>query len=225
MNVLVVAAHPDDELLGCGGTLCRHRDQGDRISICHLGDGVSSRHPKRADLDRMIRKRAESALKFAGFVKADIFPVDTLPDNQFDTEPLLRIVQSVERVLASTRPDTVYTHHVGDLNIDHSVTARAVLTALRPGCGHNVRRILAFEVLSSTEWQSPTHSVPFLPNVFMNISDYLPAKLQAMRFYEEELRTFPFPRSLEGVEHLAAYRGMQAGFGAAEAFILLREAY
>lgn len=223
MNVLVVAAHPDDELLGCGGALLRHRDCGDRISLCHLGDGVSSRKQEGAALDLAIRDRAEAASKCAGLLKAELLGLARFQDNRFDAVPLLEIIQRIEGVITSVDPDIVYTHHAGDLNVDHSVTAQAVLTALRPGCGHHVHRIFAFEVLSSTEWQSPAHPIPFLPNVFMDITKYLPAKLEALSFYEEELRDFPFPRSVEGVEHLAAYRGMQCGFRAAEAFMLLRE--
>ena len=137
--------------------------------------------------------------------------------------PFLEIVQAIEGLVRSCRPDLVYTNYGGDLNIDHAITARAVLTALRPGCGHQVQRLLAFEVLSSTEWQSPTLAAPFAPNVFVDITPYLPAKLEALACYQEELKDFPFPRSREGVEHLAAFRGLQAGVKAAEAFMLIRE--
>ncbi|OGP71642.1 MAG: hypothetical protein A2Y80_07095 [Deltaproteobacteria bacterium RBG_13_58_19] len=223
MKVLVIAAHPDDEALGCGGTLLRHKAQGDRLSICLLGDGVSSRGQQGKVLKQALKDRGRAAAAFAAFVQAELHLIGGFKDNQFDTAPFLKIVQAVEGLVRSYQPDLVYTNHGGDLNIDHAITARAVLTALRPGCGHQVKRLLAFEVLSSTEWQSPALAEPFAPNVFVDITPFLPGKLAALACYQEELKAFPFPRSREGVEHLAAFRGLQAGVKAAEAFMLIRE--
>jgi LmbE family N-acetylglucosaminyl deacetylase len=223
MKVLVIAAHPDDEALGCGGTLLRHKARGDRLSICLLGDGVSSRGQQGKVLKQALKDRGRAAAAFAGFVQAELHLIGGFKDNQFDTVPFLKIVQAVEGLVRAYQPDLVYTNHGGDLNIDHAITARAVLTALRPGCGHQVKRLLAFEVLSSTEWQSPALAESFAPNVFVDITPFLPGKLAALACYQEELKDFPFPRSREGVEHLAAFRGLQAGVKAAEAFMLIRE--
>lgn len=225
MEVLVIAAHPDDEALGCGGALLRHRARGDHVSICLLGDGVSSRGQQGKLLQQAIQERAQAAKAFAAFIKGELHLVGGFTDNQFDTVPFLEIVQVIETLVRSCQPDLVYTNYGGDLNIDHAITAQAVLTALRPGCGHQVKRLLAFEVLSSTEWQSPTLAGPFAPNVFVDITPYLPAKLEALICYQEELKEFPFPRSREGVEHLAAFRGLQGGVKAAEAFMLMREVW
>ena len=223
MKVLVIAAHPDDEALGCAGALLWHQARGDEVSIALLGDGVSSRGQQGEILQQDIEDRARAARAFAAYVHAGLHLPGGFKDNCFDTVPFLEIVQTIEGLIGKCQPDLVYTHYGWDLNIDHVITARAVLTALRPGCGHQVRRLLAFEVLSSTEWQSPALAAAFAPNFFVDITSFLPAKLEALACYQDELRPFPFPRSREGVEHLAAYRGMQAGVKAAEAFMLIRE--
>ena len=144
-----------------------------------------------------------------------------LPDNRFDTLPLLEIVKLIENLIATRKPTVVYTHHAGDLNIDHVLTNRAVLTATRPEPGMCVREVLSFEVPSSTEWAfgiQPT----FEPNVFVDISETLSAKLKAMGMYEGESRIYPHPRSSEALTSIAAHRGSMVGVNYAEAFVLLR---
>jgi LmbE family N-acetylglucosaminyl deacetylase len=219
-RVLVVAAHPDDETLGCGGTIARLADQGADVNIAYLADGVSGRGKlDKAELDAR-RGAARKSCEILG-AKAPSF-LD-FPDNRMDTLPRLEPIQAVEALIREHRPDTLLTHHAGDLNIDHRRVHEAVTTACRPQQGHPVRTLLFFEVASSTEWQPPGSGAPFLPNWFFDISDQLDAKLAALDAYAHELRRWPHPRSRKGIEHLARWRGACVGCDAAEAFILGRQ--
>ena len=217
-KILAIVAHPDDEVLGCGGTLARHVDRGDNVRILVVGDGVSSRGSDEAQLKRR-RRAAEAAAAELG-ASSPIF-LD-FADNRLDQQPLLDIVQTIEGVLRETSPDIIYTHHAGDLNIDHEIVHRAVVTACRPLAGSPLSLLAAFEVLSSTEWTSPSPAKAFVPRLFVDISVTMDRKLAALRSYQEEMRPFPHPRSSEIVRALAAYRGASAGFEAAEAFDVVR---
>ena len=221
-TVLVIAAHPDDEALGCGGSIARWADEGASVHLTFLADGIGARNPESAEAREALARRrtaAESAAKTLGAVSVEF---DDLPDNQLDSVPLLQITQRVEACIEAHRPDTVVTHHAGDLNIDHRRVHQAVMTACRPQRGHPVRTILCFEVASSTEWQPPGSGVPFEPGWFVDISTTLPRKLAALYTYAAEMRDWPHPRSREGVEHLARWRGATVGCDAAEAFMLAR---
>jgi N-acetylglucosamine malate deacetylase 1 len=219
-SVLVVAAHPDDEALGCGGTLAKLHRSGVRTEVVFLADGVASRKgPDSESSARRRRSAAQGALDLLG-VSSSHF--EDFPDNALDTVPLLDIVQCVERHVARLSCDTVLTHHAGDLNVDHRIVQAAVLTACRPQPGARVKTILSFEVPSSTEWQGPGQGKFFEPNWFMDITDTLPLKMQALQLYAEEMRPWPHARSLRAVEHLARWRGACVGVEAAEAFLLCR---
>lgn len=219
-KILVVAAHPDDEMLGCGGTLARLKAQQCDVSIVLLGEGPTSRGEGQDPA--VVRGHADSsAMQAAKSLGITDVRHLSLPDNKFDSVPLLDIVQKIEKVKAEIEPDLILTHHAGDMNIDHRITHQAVMTAFRPLPGEKAS-ILGFEVLSSTEY-APNNSLPaFLPNVFVNITGYLPEKLAALEAYQSEMRQWPHPRSFQGVEHLAHLRGCQCGCDAAEAFVLLR---
>ena len=221
MNVLVVAAHPDDEVLGCGGTIVRHTRSGDHVGVLILGTGALSRNGVGNGAVETLRNQAEEAGAILG---AREIRVLDLPDNRFDSVALLDIVKHVEAVVENLRPEVVYTHYSADLNIDHRKTLQAVVTACRPQPGHCVRRLLSFEVPSATEWQAGADGgAAFGPNVFTDISDTIDLKLRALSVYGGELRDFPHPRSLRAVKALAEWRGATAGFEAAEAFVLVRE--
>jgi LmbE family N-acetylglucosaminyl deacetylase len=216
--ILVVAAHADDETLGCGGTIARHIAEGDTVQVVFMADGLTSRQDTvTAELQRREKAR-DKALNILGVSK---FYTLNLPDNRMDSVPLLDVVQALERIIEQVQPTRVYTHHYGDLNVDHRITHQAVMTACRPVPGSSVREILAFEVMSSTEWSTPGVE-PFTPNMFVDITDYLPQKVKALAAYEIEMREMPHSRSISHLENLAKHRGCSVGLEAAESFEILR---
>lgn len=222
-TVLVVAAHPDDEVLGCGGAIAMLVDQGVIVHVAFLADGVFSRTPEPgAQSEEELQLRRATAQKANKILGVKSVSFGDFPDNRMDTVALLDIVKSVEVLIAKHQPDTIFTHHAGDLNIDHRRTHEAVVTACRPRPGHPVKTLLCFEIPSSTEWQVPGSAPFFAPNWFVNISETLDRKMAALNAYATELCPWPHPRSLQGIEHLARWRGAVIGVEAAEAFILGR---
>jgi LmbE family N-acetylglucosaminyl deacetylase len=217
-TVLVVAAHPDDEALGCGGTIARLSAEGSHVHLLFVADGVNAR----GSAEGAVLQRRSMAEKAAVAVGASAPTYLDFPDNRLDSIDLLDLIQAIEEHAARVRPELVFTHSPTDLNVDHRLCAQAVLTAFRPTPGQSARSILAFEVPSSTEWSFGSVPGAFEPNAFFDISDHLPAKLAALREYEEEMRAFPHPRSMEAVEALARWRGATVGVAAAEAFMMLR---
>ncbi len=221
--VLVVAAHPDDELLGCGGTVARHIQSGDEVHVLILAEGAASRFDRRDQtVENRIDELRTSAAQAAELLGLNEPRFGGLPDNRMDGLDLLDVVKIIETCVRETSANTVYTHHSGDLNVDHLVTHKAVVTACRPLPGMSVSHIYAFETPSSTEWVGDP-VVAFGPRHFVNVADYLDLKLKALSLYENEMRSFPHPRSLEAVENLARYRGSSVGISAAEAFEVVRQ--
>ena len=224
-TILVVAAHPDDEILGVGGTAAKHAACGDEVYAIILGEGQTSRGDKREDISqdvvKELHKNTMKSAKAIGY--KDVFFAD-FPDNRFDQVDLLDIVKVVEKKVRELRPEVIYTHYSGDLNIDHQYTARAVLTATRPIGDYPVKEIYAFETLSSTEWNFDYSAQPaFCPNVYVDITEYYHKKEEAMNCYVSELCEFPHPRSLEGMDVLSKTRGMTVGMQRAEAFMMIRK--
>ena len=217
MNVVIIVAHADDEALGCGGTIARHVAEGDNVSVIYMADGITSR----TDEKIYIEKRQSAAEKVQSVFGVNESYFLGLPDNRMDSLPLLDIVQPLEKIINELAPEIIYTHHYGDLNIDHRVTHNAVMTSCRPQPGSSVRIILTFEVMSSTDWSSPSLA-PFLPNHFVDISDYLHVKKQALDVYELEMRAVPHSRNKEHLSLLAAHHGHCMGIAAAEAFMVIR---
>lgn len=221
--VLVIAAHPDDEVLGCGGTAARLVREGREVHFAIMGEGITSRHLQReaADAGQLVQlhRQAHAAAEKVGVKKVHLHQ---LPDNRLDTVPLLEVVKRVEDLVDRIKPEVIYTHHAGDLNIDHGIIHRAVLTATRPIAGQPVREIYTFEVPSSTEWAFQRIEPAFRPNVFVDITRTLEAKIAAMECYETEARKFPHPRSPEALRALATRWGSVVGCAAAEAFELVR---
>ena len=222
-SVLIVAAHPDDEVLGCGGTIARLAQEGHDVYIAILGEGITSRYQQREQADQslveVLHARSRQVAELLG--AKDLF-LYSLPDNRFDTVPLLDVIKIVEELVERLQPQVIYTHHGGDLNIDHVVVHRAVLTATRPMADCSVKEIYAFEVPSSTEWAFGQFGQVFQPNVFVEISATLETKVQAMALYESEARPFPHPRSPEALRALARCRGSVVGLETAETFELVR---
>lgn len=221
--VLVVAAHHDDEVLGCGGVLARLARAGHDVHVAILGEGATCRldDGDEAAKAALARLQQEQARRAAAILGARAVHFGDLPDNRFDSLPLLDVVRRVEALVREVGPDLVLTHHHGDLNVDHAVTARAVLTAARPLPDRTTRAVLSFEAPSSTEWAFGLPGSPFRPTLFVDIAEHLQAKLEALAAYGDEMRPFPHPRSAEAVRHLAALRGATAGRTAAEAFEIL----
>ena len=224
-RVLVVAAHPDDEVLGCGGTIARHADAGDQVQVLIVAEGATSRQNQRDPIQARDELSAlAQASQTAGLIlgAAGVELLD-LPDNRLDSLDRLDLIKRIEVIIRRHQPQVVYVHHIGDVNVDHRRLHEAVVTACRPTPGHPVRRLLSFEVASSTEWQPPGSASVFQPNWFVDISDQWQRKREALEAYASEMRPSPHARSLEAVEHLARWRGAQVGVEVAEAFCLLRQ--
>ena len=217
-TILVVAAHSDDEALGCGGTIARHVSEGDIVYAIFVADGISSRDQAgQKDIENRTFA-AERARNILG-IRENFYL--GLPDNRLDSLPLIEVVKGVEKILHKPKPNIIYTHHHGDLNVDHRVTHQAVMTACRPIPSSSVTEIYAFEVMSSTEWATPI-AEPFVPNYYVDISSQLCIKSEALKAYQQEMREAPHSRSIEHSLYLAHHRGHSVGVVAAEAFMAVR---
>ena len=222
-NILIIAAHPDDEVLGCGGTVAKMSKNGDNVDVLIISDGVSSRDLKdKAFKENLIlrRKACKLSCDLLGINKPDF---ENFPDNQLDKIPLLKITRVIEKKIKKIKPNIIFTHHWGDLNIDHQKISKAVITACRPQKSNNVKTLLFFEIPSSTEWQISSKKNLFSPNWFFDISSTINLKIKALKFYKSELKKSPHPRSLAGIKTLAEWRGAVEGSKAAEAFELGRK--
>mgnify|MGYP006110899751 CR=1 FL=1 len=218
-SVLVIAAHPDDEAIGCFGTLLKHYKAGDKINIIFLTNGVSSRGINKRNADSR-KKNCLKVLKFIGLKSKDIYFLD-YPDNMLDTIPLLSIIKDIENIKKKIRPNILYTHFSNDLNVDHRIAYQAAITASRPKNGETVKKIFCFEILSSTEW-SDKNKETFSPNYFVDISKFINKKLKILKIYDKEILKSPNARSIENIKNLALLRGSTTGTFYAEAFFIER---
>jgi len=220
-KILIVSAHPDDEVLGCGGTVARLVKEGYQAYTLILGEGITSRDENRDRAKReteiqKLKSQAEKANKIIGV--EEVFMYD-FPDNRFDTVPLLDIVKVIEKIKNDIKPKIIFTHYEKDLNIDHQITYEALITATRPVVGEPVKEIYSFEIPSSTEWNFP---LSFSPDVFFDISETMDVKLKALEEYKTELKNYPHPRSLEGIKINAESWGLKIGVKYAEVFKSVR---
>ena len=224
-RVLVVAAHPDDEVLGCGGTIACHADAGDQVQVLIVAEGATSRqkHRDRTEATQELSALGQAAQQASEILGAQGVELLDLPDNRLDSLDRLDLIKLIEERIALYQPQVVYVHHAGDVNVDHRRLHEAVVTACRPTPGQPVRRLLSYEVASSTEWQPPGSAPAFQPNWFVDISAQWERKRQALEAYAAEMRPWPHTRSIKALEHLARWRGAQVGVEAAEAFCLLRQ--
>ena len=217
-TVLIIAAHPDDEVLGCGGTIAKHVSEGNKVHSVFMADGVRSRLNQREE-DFKIRKDAsKSAQSLLGITSTHYLD---FPDNKMDSISLLSITQKLEPIIENLKPSIIFTHYHNDLNIDHQLTHAAVITACRPMPRSSVKEIYGFETLSSTEWSNSFKS-SFNPTFFVDISKQIAKKLSAIKIYENEMRSPPHSRSVKHVEVLAQHRGYSVGVDMAEAFEVYR---
>ncbi len=267
MRVLLVAAHPDDELLGVGGTIARHVASGDRVKVAVMCEGISARfsHEGRYEVGRIngtiagvpaavrtgvteaqsengedsdiplnlevrprryvperfdeVRQETCAAARILGVTDLH---VGNLPDQRLETLPLSDVVKQIEHLVSEFEPETVYTHFAGDINRDHRVLAEAVLVAIRPYAASSVREILMFETPSSTEWSSPSLTLSFQPNIYVDITPFLDQKIEAFNCYSAESRPYPHPRSPRALAERAHYWGSLINRESAEAFVLVR---
>jgi N-acetylglucosamine malate deacetylase 1 len=217
MKILVVAAHPDDEILGVGGTVVMHVDQGDCVELAIMCGGGSIRY----SLGRGPQARDE-ARKAAEILGVTDLVIRNLPDQRLETLPISQVAGEIETLVQSFRPDTIYTHFCGDINRDHRVLTEAVMVAARPYAAPFVKEVLMFETPSSTEWGLPQSSPPFQPNVFVDITPALQRKLEAFSCYSAELCAEPHPRSLTALRERAHYWGSMVNRQAAEPFVSVR---
>lgn len=220
VQILVIAAHPDDETYGVGGAIARHVQAGDIVDVIILTDGVTARHNK-IDQQKTVARKACSTLgvnyvHFAG-----------LPDQKLDGVPLLEVIKPIYELVNDIKPQIIYTHHGNDVNQDHRTVFDATLVAVRPFGDDPAKRVLCYETPSSTEWGPPFSNWAFLPNVYIDISETLEIKMRAIEVYREtfqsEVKPFPHPRSPEAVRIYVQHRGITVGMQAAEAFSLVRE--
>jgi len=220
MRILVVAAHPDDETLGAGGTIAWHTAHGDTVWVCSISEGASSRHDR-------VQQQLDCARRACDVLGVDNLVLVGLPDQRLDTLSLLDVITPIEQCIDDLQPEVVLTHFGGDLNEDHRLVSRATMVAARPVPETSVRRVCAFEIASSTEWAPPVPGSVFAPNLYVDISGTLEVKLAAMKAYAEtyrsEVRPYPHPRSMEALTAYAQRHGAASGQLAAEPFMLLRE--
>jgi len=219
---LIIAAHPDDEVLGCFGTAAKLIRQGWNMYTLILSGGKTSRgqvDPQEIENLRDEMRQANALIGISGISQTDF------PDNAFDSVPLLEIVKRIEREISDVKPEIIFTHHIGDMNVDHQITHKAVLTATRPMKNETVKAIYSMEIPSSTEWNSFNTATAFIPNVFSDISETIDLKVQAMALYQSELREYPHPRSLQHIKELAKVNGTKVGLEYSENFMLVRRIY
>jgi LmbE family N-acetylglucosaminyl deacetylase len=218
--VAVIAAHADDEVLGCGGAISKFVKQGFAVHVLLLADGETSR----IDFDDHHQDESRKQRNKAAMVANEILGTKSLtmldfPDNRMDGIVLLDVVKAVEAFVGEHRPNIVITHFSNDVNIDHQITHQAVVVACRPQPGNCVEELLFMEVASSTEWLPVTGQVVFAPNYWIDITNFIDIKMKALHAYQKELREFPHPRSIGGVTAQATWRGVTVGVAFAEAFV------
>ncbi len=225
-SILVVVAHPDDEVLGCGGFVSKLSEEGNTVHLLVISDGESSRETKfdNKSHEKLINKRNKclrASGKILGFTSIETL---NFPDNRLDSIDLLDLIKEVEKRLKAYKPNLVITHHYGDLNIDHRLVNEATCVACRPVPGSPIKEIIFFETPSSSEWQIDSNK-SFYPNFFVDISGNIEKKLNALECYQTELREFPHPRSLKALKNIAIYRGATIGCNFAEAFVIGRRIF
>lgn len=217
MNILVIAPHADDEVLGVGATMAKHIDNGDNVYICIVTRGVKPLF----DDEYMDKLRNETILahKTLGSIKTYFLE---FPSVMLEQVPRHEINNKIFNVVQEVKPDIVYTPHFGDMQKDHQIVAEATMVAVRPKYDHRIREVYAYETLSETEWNNPHNSNAFMPNVYNDVSNYLDKKIKVIKCFKSQLSDFPNPRSVEAITALAKYRGSTINANAAEAFMLIR---
>ena len=218
MKVLVISPHMDDEVLGVGGTIAKHVENGDEVYVCFIANRIYNHKYDKVASD----KEMDNALKAKKVLEYKESKFLNLNDERLDL-CIQDILIPLESYKSEINPELVYINHGGDNHQDHKAVFRAAMVATRPAIAKSIKKILVYESPSSTEQSPPIPEYAFLPSFYVNIEKFIDKKIQALKCYERESRKFPHPRSLEGVEVLAKKRGVEIGFSASEAFVILRE--
>ncbi len=216
-KILVIAAHPDDEVLGCGGLIRLLANRGCECSVLILTGGSDTRYPK--EMEDVLRNNAKEANEILGTTKLFF---EYLPNQQLDAIPLTTVIQTIEKYTLDIKPDALFTHHGGDLNKDHKVVYEASATAARPAPEQSIKQLFTYYVASSTDWNAVIGERTFIPNTFIDIEEVFEAKQKAMIAYSSECRAWPHPRSPEALEAYARFWGLSSGMICAEPYQLLR---
>lgn len=222
-NILVIAAHPDDEVLGMGGTIAKLTSHGCNVNVLIVTDGSSSQYCDSAELAKIIEDKKNETLACAQTLGVKNVYYGELPDMKLDTIPHITINKVIESAINQFQPDTVFTHFWGDVNLDHVNVYKSTLVAVRPLYGQVVKELYCYRVPSSTEWTPCKAETMFLPNYFVNIEDFAVKKYEAFGKYSTELRDYPHPRSVQHLKELDIAHGHEVGMGPTETFVLLRK--
>ena len=222
-TVLVIAAHPDDEVLGMGGTVAKLTTEGVECHLLIVTDGSSSQYRESIDIQKIIDNKKQETKRCANILGFKSIIYGGLPDMKLDCTPHIDINQVIERVIDELQPDTVYTHFWGDVNADHQNVYKSTLVAVRPVMGQVVKDLFCYSVPSSTEWTPNKEDTMFMPNVFVDITDYAEQKYEAFAQYATELRDYPHPRSVQYLREADKTAGLRVGLLSAEEFVLLRK--
>lgn len=215
---LIIAAHPDDEILGCGGIVKKYSES-EEFAVVIMSGGAEGRYSM--DMENTLRKNAEEANAAIG--TKELF-FETLPNQKMESVLFVEVIGIIESYISKLKPHRVFTHFANDLNLDHRILAEATFTAARPLVGQVVKELYSYNVPSSTEWNMIDNARMFVPNVFVDIKEQIDAKIGAMKLYPSECRAYPHPRSPEAIKTHANYWGLTAGFEYAEPFKLVRKA-
>lgn len=217
-RILVIAPHPDDEILGCGGTMIKHIEAGNEVYVCIVTKGQMPLF--RPDIVEQTRNEAHACHAKIGIKKTYFLD---FPAVMIEKENRYEVNEKIHDVIMEIKPDEVYIPHWGDMQKDHQIVAEACMVALRPKYEPKIRKIYSYETLSETGWNAPNIQNEFIPNVYVNIDNVLNKKLEALSFFKTQITPFPAARSLEAIEALAKLRGAVMHMKAAEAFVLIRE--
>lgn len=218
MNVLVVAPHPDDEVIGCGGIIAKRVANGDRVVVAIMTEGCMPLYS-----GAFVENERTETIRAAMRLGVKNLAVSNFPAAMLDTVPQWEINLALNEIFKNFQPDEVYIPHKGDIHKDHQIIAAACMVAARPKAGEKSIKVLAYETISETDWNEPSSENAFIPNVFVDITNHMKDKLEAMGMYKSQLQDSPAARSLEGMKAVAAHRGAIVGVKYAEAFMLIRE--
>lgn len=222
-KILVIAAHPDDEVLGMGGTILKLSMQGNEVHVLIVTDGSSSQYRDNENLQKIIDAKKAETKRCNEILGVKQIHYGGLPDMKLDNIPHIEINKVIESFIDEIQPEIVYTHFWGDVNLDHQNVYRSTLVAVRPLKGQKVKELYCYRVPSSTEWTPNKPDTAFVPNVFVDISNVAETKYKAFAKYSTELRDYPHPRSVRHLKELDIAAGLRVGLGPTEEFMLLRE--